>query len=101
MSGPWDRYLSRVQQSMTLRHTAAFPQIGGLVVIGVTAVASYIVLSLWIVPADLPREWHFRSSRGISQVAWLRLLGVRVFRWDNRCRLEPATMMPAAAENTS
>ena len=64
MSGPLDRYLSRVQQSMTLRHPAAFPEIGGLVVICVTAVASYIVLSLWLVPADLPREWHFRSETG-------------------------------------
>ena len=64
MSGPLDRYLSRVQQSMTLRHTAAFPEIAGLVVICVTAVASYIVLSLWLVPADLPREWRFRSETG-------------------------------------
>ena len=64
MSGPLDGYLSRVQQSMTLRHTAAFPEIGGLVVICVTALASYIVLSLWLVPADLPQEWHFRSETG-------------------------------------
>ena len=64
MSGPLDRYLSRVQQSMTLRQTAAFPEIAGLVVICVTAVASYIVLSLWLVPADLPREWRFRSETG-------------------------------------
>ncbi len=61
-SGPVSRYLRRLGRSVAWRHEADFPQIGGLVVILVLAVAAYIALSILAVPED--RKMHFASERG-------------------------------------